>query len=247
MARQLALRFVWRLQHVSEKGGIAADAVVRSIASSSPCCGFVGLGDQLVEINGYRIAYDSRDASCARCPLSSSPRVSSHARCSGLAFKLIQHFLQQLQQTTSVNNVTCLRFRRVQDGIAPPVVVNTRLPTGFLAVPPHLSPLLQGFSTTIRFDALCRVAPLHGRAAHAHLRLLSLLPHRPSSPWYIEPRVVVHFTPGSPFPPPKTLVTQLEGNRARIVEVQMTNAPLGIFFAKGKKVCTRAHLARLPC
>ncbi len=43
-------------QQVWEKdGGIQVDAVVKSIRPDSPCAGLVGLGDQLVAINGYRI------------------------------------------------------------------------------------------------------------------------------------------------------------------------------------------------
>lgn len=38
-------------------GGIPKDAVIKAIDPTSPCAGLVGLGDQLVAINGYRIAY----------------------------------------------------------------------------------------------------------------------------------------------------------------------------------------------
>ena len=46
-----------RRQPASEMLGIATDALVRCIDPASPCAGLVGLGDQLVAINGYRIAY----------------------------------------------------------------------------------------------------------------------------------------------------------------------------------------------
>jgi hypothetical protein len=52
-------RLRWRtccLQPVCDMGGISRDAVIKAIDPSSPCAGLVGLGDQLVAINGYRIA-----------------------------------------------------------------------------------------------------------------------------------------------------------------------------------------------
>ena len=48
--------FGFTLQQVWEKdGGVQVDAVVKSIRVDSPCAGLIGLGDQLVAINGYRV------------------------------------------------------------------------------------------------------------------------------------------------------------------------------------------------
>ncbi len=44
------------VQPICDIGGICKDAVIKAIDPSSPCAGLVGLGDQLVAINGYRIA-----------------------------------------------------------------------------------------------------------------------------------------------------------------------------------------------
>jgi hypothetical protein len=68
----------------------------------------------------------------------------------GLAFKIILFFLDKVSSTTTEANVTALRFRSVIDGPAPPVVVNTRCPSGFLKIPVALMPLVHGLSTTVR-------------------------------------------------------------------------------------------------
>ncbi len=78
---------------------------------------------------------------------------------SGLAYKIILYFLERLKDTTTPENPAALRFRAVSVGLAPPVVVNTRTNVGFLRIPPHLKPLVQGNSTSFR--CVCRTVLLH--------------------------------------------------------------------------------------
>ena len=89
--------------------------------------------------------------------------------CSGLAYKIILYFLDKLAATTTGENPTALRFRSVASGPAPPVVINARTNVGFLRIPPHLKPLVQGNSTSFRYGSTPVVQTVvAGQECHPH-------------------------------------------------------------------------------
>lgn len=127
----------------------------------------------------------------------------------GLAFRLIQFFITRLQSLTTDENPTSLRFRSVKDGLAPPVITNIRLPSGFIKIPRQLLSLLRGNTST----------------------------STPQVADYIEPKVTVHFTPGPTLEAPK-IAQYLPTDKSKAIyfDVEFSSKPIGLMFAPGKQV-----------